>query len=219
MEDEEFILCGFVYHTDGAPKMNPDDSWSEIHSTGFTIVSGLKTQSILLEKYHQFSELFDLKTFTEKLSKHRSYDHVINLLPSTQPLWEPVYSLSKLELKTLREFLNTTLKSRKISPSRSPAGAPILFVSKAEDQSLRLCVNFRDLNKIIIRNRYPLSLMNELRDRVTDATRFTKLNLITAYNNIRIKKDDEYKIAFRTRYEHFEWNVMPLELCNASAIF
>jgi hypothetical protein len=86
MKDEELILCGFVYHIDEAPKMNPDGSWSEIHSTGFTIISGLKTQSMLPEKYHQFSELFDSKTFTEKLSKHRSYDHAINLLSSTQPL-------------------------------------------------------------------------------------------------------------------------------------
>jgi hypothetical protein len=204
MKNEKLILCEFVYHIDEAPKMNPDGSWSEIHSTDFTIASGLETQSMLPEKYHQFSELFDLKTFTEKLPKHRSYDHAINLLPGTQPLWGPVYPLSKLELKTLREFLNTALKSGKISLSRSPAGAPILFVLKAEDRGLRLCVNFRDLNKIIIRNRYPLPLMNELRDRVTDATRFTKLNLITAYNNIHIKKDNEYKIAFRTRYEHFE---------------
>jgi hypothetical protein len=204
MEDEKPILCGFVYHTDGAPNMNPDGSWSEIHSAGFTIASGLETQSMLSEKYHQFSELFNPETFTENLPKHRSYDHAINLLPGTQPPWGPVYPLSELELKTLREFLDTALKSGKISPSRSKAGAPILFVPKAEDRGLRLCVNFRDLNKITIRNRYSLSLMNELRDRVTGVTRFTKLDLIIAYNNIRIKKDNEYKTAFRTRYEHFE---------------
>jgi hypothetical protein len=83
MKNEEPILCEFIYHIDEVSKINSDDSWSEIHSAGFTIASGLKTQSMRPEKYHQFSELFDLKTFTEKLSKHRSYDHVINLLSST----------------------------------------------------------------------------------------------------------------------------------------
>jgi hypothetical protein len=92
-------------------------------------------------------------------------------------------------------------------------------MSKAEDRSLRLCVNYRDLNKIIIRNKYSLSLMNKLQDRVTDVTRFTKLDLMIAYNNILIQKSDEYKTAFRTRYDYFEWNVMSLDLCNASTIF
>src|SRR5437660_764839 len=113
-----------------------------------------------------------------------------------------MYPLSELELKALREFLNSALKSDKISPSRSSAGALILFVPKSEGRGLRLCVNYRGLNKIIIRNRYPLPLMDELRDRVTDAKRFTKLDLMTAYNNIRIKKGDEYKTVFRIRYKH-----------------
>src|SRR5436309_324066 len=115
-----------------------------------------------------------------------------------------MYPLSELELKALREFLNSALKSSKIFSSRSPADAPILFVSKPKDRGLRLYVDYRDLNKITIRNRYPLPLMDKLRDRVTGAKRFTKLDLITAYNNIRIKKGDEYKTAFRTRYGHFE---------------
>ena len=130
-----------------------------------------------------------------------------------------MYSLSELELKTLREFLNSALKSGKISSSRSSTSALILFVPKLEGRGLRLYVNYRGLNKIIIRNRYSLPLMNELRDRVTDAKRFTKLDLMTVYNNIRIKKGDEYKTAFRTRYNHFEWNVMPLGLCNIPTTF
>ena len=115
-----------------------------------------------------------------------------------------MYSLSELELKALREFLNSALKSGKISSSRSSADALILFVSKPEGRGLRLCVDYRGLNKITIRNRYPLPLMNELRDRITSIKRFTKLDLMTAYNNIRIKEGDEYKTAFRTRYGHFE---------------
>ena len=115
-----------------------------------------------------------------------------------------MYPLSELELKALREFLDSALKSGKISPSRSPAGAPILFVPKPGDRGLRLCVDYRGLNKITIRNRYLLPLINELRDRVTGLKRFTKLNRIIVYNNIRIKKENEYKTAFRTRYDHYE---------------
>ena len=130
-----------------------------------------------------------------------------------------MYSLSKLELKALREFLDAALTSSKISPSRFSTSVLILFVPKSRGRGLRLCVDYRGLNKIIIRNRYPLPLMDELRDRVTGSKRFTKLDLMTAYNNIRIKKGDEYKTAFRTRYGHYEWNVIPLGLCNALATF
>ena len=115
-----------------------------------------------------------------------------------------MYSLSKLKLKTLREFLDSALKSSKISPSRSSTNVSILFVSKSRGRDLRLYVNYRDLNKITIRNRYLLSLIDELRDRITDVKRFTKLDLMTAYNNIRIKKGDEYKTVFRIRYGHYE---------------
>src|SRR5438132_14195086 len=130
-----------------------------------------------------------------------------------------MYSLSKLELKALREFLNTALTSDKISLSRFSTSALILFVPKSGGRGLRLYVNYRGLNKITIRNRYPLSLIDELRDRMTGLKRFTKLDLMIAYNNIRIKKEDEYKIVFRTRYGYFKWNVMSLGLYNASIIF
>ena len=115
-----------------------------------------------------------------------------------------MYSLSELELKALREFLDTALTTSKISLSRFSTCASILFVSKSRGRGLRLYVNYRDLNKITIRNRYSLSLINELRDRVTGSKRFTKLDLMTAYNNIRIKKENEYKTAFRTRYSYYE---------------
>ena len=115
-----------------------------------------------------------------------------------------MYSLSKLELKALREFLDTALTTSKISLSRSSAGTSILFVPKSRGWGLRLYVDYRGLNKITIRNRYSLSLINKLRDRVTGLKRFTKLDLITVYNNIRIKKEDEYKTVFRIRYNYYE---------------
>ncbi|KAH0604370.1 uncharacterized protein H6S33_006747, partial [Morchella sextelata] len=135
-----------------------------------------------------------------------------------QPPWGPVYSLSEVELKVLREYLDNMLRLGKIRLSKSPAGAPILFVNK-KDGSLRLCVDYRVLNRVSIKNRYPLPLMNELRDRVAGAVIFSKIDLKEGYNLIRIKDGDEWKTAFRTRYGHFEYLVMPFGLANAPATF
>jgi len=105
-----------------------------------------------------------------------------------------------------------------IRKSKSPAGAPVLFVKK-KDGSLRLCVDYRKLNEMTIRNSYPLPLISELLDRVKGVKYFTKLDLKSAYNLVGIKEGDEYKTAFRTRYGHFDYLVMPFGLKNAPATF
>src|ERR687896_1371035 len=127
----------------------------------------------------------------------RMFDHAIDLHPGSKPPWGPIYALSAYELKALRTYLDDMLKQGKIQPSKSPAGAPILFVPKP-DGRLRLCVDYRALNKVTIHNKYPLPLMNELRDRVAEAKIFSKLDLKDGYHLIRIKKGDEWKTAFRT---------------------
>jgi len=110
------------------------------------------------------------------------------------------------------------LAQGKITHSQSPAGAPILFVPKP-DGRLRLCVEYRQLDKLTILNKYPLPLMSELRDRVAGATIFTKLDLKDCYHLILIKKGDEWKTAFRTRYGQYKYKVMPFGLVNAPATF
>ena len=110
------------------------------------------------------------------------------------------------------------LAEGKIVHSKSPAGAPILFVPKP-DGRFRLCVDYRQLNKPTILNKYPLPLMTELWERVAGATVFTKLDLKDGYHLIRIRKGDEWKTAFRTRYGHYEYKVMPFGLVNAPATF
>jgi hypothetical protein len=97
-------------------------------------------------------------------------------------------------------------------------GAPILFVPK-KDRGLRLCVDYRGLNKVTIKNQYPLPLINKTLDRLIGARIFTKLNLKDAYHRIRIREGHEWKTAFRTRYGHFEYLVMPFGLANAPATF
>jgi hypothetical protein len=149
---------------------------------------------------------------------HRPYDHPIDLEPGTKAPWGPIYNLSELELTTLRESLDDLLDKGFIRASSSPAGAPVLF-SKKKDGALRLCVDFRGLNRVTIKNRYPIPLVNNMMDRLRDAKVFSKIDLRAGYHNVRIRDGDEWKTAFRTRYGSFEYLVMPFGLTNAPATF
>ena len=169
-------------------------------------------------QYKKFENVFN-GTYADSLPPHRSFDHAIDLKPGKEPPFGPLYSLSQKELEILREYLKKMLASGKISPSKSPAGSPVLFVPKPHGRGLRLCVDYRGLNKVTIANRYALPLMNELRDRVQGAKIFTKIDLKAGFHLIRIKKGDEWKTAFRTRYGHFQYNVLPFGLENAPATF
>ena len=167
--------------------------------------------------YEKYFHLFSEKT-AAKLPPHRNFDHAIDITEGKQPPFGPIYSLSQKELEVLREYLDRMIAQGKIQPSKSPAGAPILFVPKPNGK-LRLCMDYRALNDVTIKNRCPLPLMNELRDRVAGAKIFTKLDLRDGYYLIRIMEGDEWKTAFRTRYGHFEYTVMPFGLANAPATF
>jgi len=105
----------------------------------------------------------------ETLPEHKSYDCKIDLKTDENAPWGPIYPLSEKELETLREWLKEMLRTGKIRRSTSPAGSPILFVPKPYGRGLRLCVDYRALNKVMIPNHYPLPLMQELQDRVQGA--------------------------------------------------
>ena len=157
--------------------------------------------------------------YSNELPPHRSFNHAIDMVEGKEPPWGPIYALSEKELEVLRTYLDDMLRSGKIRPSKSLAVASILFVPKKEGRGLRLCVDYRGLNKVTILNRHPLPLMNELRDHVRGAKIFTKLDLKSGYNLIRIKEGDEWKTAFHTCYGLFEYKVMPFGLANAPATF
>jgi len=170
------------------------------------------------EEYSLYANVFE-KRNAEKLPPHRpNVDHEIPLIEGAKPTYGPIYNLSELELKTLKEYIDRMLAKGFIRPSKSPFGSPVLFVKKA-DGSLRLCVDYRKLNDITIKNRYPLPLISELFDRLKHARIYTRLDLQDAYNQLRIARGDEWKTAFRTRYGHFEYLVMPFGLTNAPASF
>ena len=126
--------------------------------------------------------------------------------------------MSVAELAVLREYLNAALKNSWIRRSTSEAGAPILFVLK-KDGTLRLYIDYRRLNAITKKNRYPLLLISKTLDRLGRSTFFSKLDLKDTYYRIPIKGGDEWKTAFRTRYGYFEYIVMLFRLTNAPATF
>jgi hypothetical protein len=175
-------------------------------------------RELLPEQYHKYLLLFAPEQ-SEKLPEHRPYDHAINLTPDTEPKWGPVYRLSQEEFEALKEYIAKMIKEGKIRPSSSPAGSPVLFVPKPGGRGLRLCVDYRDLNKITIKDRTPLPIMDQLAEQVAGADWFTKLDLKAGYNLIRIRKGDEWKTAFRSPLGHYEYLVMPFGLCNAPATF
>jgi hypothetical protein len=168
------------------------------------------------KEYAEWEHLFEEDLTITALPKHKPWDHEIRIQPGKEPPFLPIYGLSEKELKVLYDYIQENIKKGFIRPSQSPAGFPILFVPK-KDGKLRLCVDYRKLNDITIKNRYPLPNISELQDRLAGATIFTALDLRGAYNLIRIKAGEEWKTAFRTRYGHYEYTVMPFGLTNAPA--
>ncbi|CAI7854072.1 unnamed protein product, partial [Closterium sp. NIES-54] len=153
-----------------------------------------------------------------ELPPERAIDHSIRLIPGSTPPVRPTYRMSTAELLELRRQLDDLLEKGFICPSTSPYAAPVLFTRKKEGD-LRLCIDYRALNAITIKNKYPLPRVEELLDMLGEATVFSKLDLRSGYHQIRLAEDDISKTAFRTRYGHFEFRVLPFGLTNAPATF
>ena len=149
---------------------------------------------------------------------HRVIDFCIDLAPGAAPISKAPYRMAPAELKELKSQLEELLNKGYIRPSVSPWGAPVLFVRK-KDGSMRLCIDYRELNKVTIKNRYPLPRIDDLFDQLKGARIFSKIDLRSGYHQLRIKEDDIPKTAFRTRYGHYEFVVMPFGLTNAPAAF
>ena len=169
-------------------------------------------------KYSDFANIFSPDLVSE-LSKHTGInDHAIKLIDGQKPPYRSIYSLGPVELETLKAYIETNLANGFIRPFKVPAGTLILFNRKS-DGSLRLCVNYRDLNNLMIKNWYPLLLIEELLDRLRRAKQFTQLDFTSAYYWKKIRKEDKWKTAFRTRYSYFEYRVMLFGIMNAPTSF
>ncbi|OMO58913.1 reverse transcriptase [Corchorus capsularis] len=152
------------------------------------------------------------------LPPDREVEFSIDLIPGTTPISKTPYRMAPTELKELKEQLQELLDNGFIRPSVSPWGAPVLFVKK-NDGSMRLCIDYRELNKVTVRNRYPLPHIDDLFDQLKGAQVFSKIDLRSGYHQLKIKVEDVPKSAFRTRYGHYEFLVMPFGLTNAPAAF
>ena len=216
-ESETFIVYVASLSSDTLPSFSPLD----VHPFRRLQISSLISEeafTTVTAKYLDFADVFS-PDLAFKLPKHTGIiDHAIKLVKGQQPLYGPIYSLEPVELETLKAYIETNLANGFIRPSKSPAGAPILFVRKS-DGFLRFCGKYRGLNNLTIKTRYPLPLIGESLDRLGRAKRFTQLDLTCVYHRMRIRKGDEWKTAFRIRYGHFEYQMMPFNLTNAPTSF
>ncbi|KAD4981870.1 hypothetical protein E3N88_18541 [Mikania micrantha] len=152
------------------------------------------------------------------LPPERSVQFRIDLIPGATPVAKSPYRLAPSEMQELSNQLQELLDKGFIRPSFSPWGAPVLFVKK-KDGSFRMCIDYRELNKLTIKNRYPLPRIDDLFDQLQGAQYFSKIDLRSGYHQLRIQEEDIPKTAFRTRYGHYEFMVMPFGLTNAPAVF
>ena len=146
----------------------------------------LDPKSLLPEEIRDFWDVFSPKE-AEKLPPHRSHDHDIRLLDGKTPPFGPLYPMSREELKALKEWLEENLRKGFIRPSSSPAASPVLFVKKP-DRGLRFCVDYRGLNNILVKDRYPLPLVKESLNNLKGMKYFSKVDIIAAFNNVRMKE-------------------------------
>ncbi|SJL13670.1 uncharacterized protein ARMOST_17118 [Armillaria ostoyae] len=175
-------------------------------------------EQMVPESYRDFKDLFTKENFDD-LPVRKPWDHAIELVPNAKNTLDcKVYPLNPIEQKELDKFLDENLASGRIKPSKSPMASPFFFVKK-KDGTLRPVQDYRKLNEMTIKNRYPLPLISELMDKLGSAKYFTKLDVRWGYNNVHIKKDDEWKAAFRTNRGLFEPTVMFFGLTNSPATF
>ncbi|GJR90816.1 putative reverse transcriptase domain-containing protein [Tanacetum coccineum] len=219
------------------------DGSSNKHGTRLNIISCTKAQEYLTKGCHVFlanitatkdedkskeKRLEDVpvvqefpEVFPEDLPgipPTRQVEFRIDLVPGATPVARAPYRLAPSEMKELAEQLQELTDKGFIRPSSSPWGAPVLFVKK-KDGSFRMCIDYRELNKLTAKNHYPLPRIDDLFDQLQGSSIYSKIDLRSGYHQLRVREEDIPKTAFRTRYDHYEFQVMPFGLTNAPAVF
>ncbi|GBE88478.1 Transposon Tf2-6 polyprotein [Sparassis crispa] len=177
-----------------------------------------KTVEELVPNYlHNLKSVFEKKA-AEHFPETRPWDHAIDLKPDFIPRDCKVYLLSLKEQGAMDDFLKENLQKGYIRPSKSPMASPFFFIGK-KDRALHPCQDYRYLNEGTVKNAYPLLLISELMDQLKGASIFTKMDLRSGYNNVRVKDGDQWKGTFKTNCGLFEPMVMFFGLCNSPATF
>ncbi|GKB06164.1 putative reverse transcriptase domain-containing protein, partial [Tanacetum coccineum] len=148
----------------------------------------------------------------------RQVEFQIDIIPGATPVARAPYRLVPSEMQELSNQLQELADRGFIRPSTSPWGAPVLFVKK-KDGSFRMCIDYRELNKLTVKNRYPLPRIDDLFDKLQGSSVYLKINLISGYHQLRVRDEDIPKTTFRTRYGHYEFQVMPFGLTNTPVVF
>ncbi|KAL0153973.1 hypothetical protein M9458_050730, partial [Cirrhinus mrigala] len=183
-----------------------------------SIESPIEKQSVEIPSdYEEYNDVFCPKR-AARLPPHRPWDCAIDLLPAAQVPHGKIYPLSIPENKAMEDYIQEALAQGYIRSSTSPAASSFFFVAK-KDGGLRPCIDYRALNKVTVPFKYPLPLVPAALETLRGAKIFTKLDLRSAYNLIRIRNGDEWKTAFITPTGHYEYLVMPYGLVNAPSIF
>ncbi|GJZ36007.1 putative reverse transcriptase domain-containing protein [Tanacetum coccineum] len=210
----QFIVCG---------------KKEKIHRKGIPVVlSSSDRERTIKEKEPSKKQLQDvpvIRNFPEVfpdelpgLPPPRQVEFRIELVAGAAPVARAPYRLAPSELKELSDQLKELLEKGFIRLSSSPWGAPVLFVKK-KDGSFRMCIDYRELNKLTVKNRYPLPRIDDLFDQLQGSSVYSKIDLRSGYHQLRIREEDIPITAFRTRYGHYEFQVMPFGLTNAPAVF
>lgn len=180
-----------------------------------------KVLSTVPQEYHDFQDVFS-KVRSDRLSPSRpGIDHKIELTEGARPEdlnYTPLYKLSLEELEACKRYIEENLDKGFIVPSQSPWAAPILFVRK-HDGALRFCVDYRKLNALTVKDRYPLPLIEETLSRISEARYFTKIDIRQAFHKVRMHPDAEELTTFRTRYGSYKFKVLPFGLTNGPSTF
>ncbi|GJR22870.1 putative reverse transcriptase domain-containing protein [Tanacetum coccineum] len=177
-----------------------------------------KNQTIELNRIPRSQRIPDVFLKSTGLPPIRQVEFQIDLIPGATPVARTPYRLAPSEMQELSNQLQELTDRGFIRPSTSPWGAPVLFVKK-KDGSFRMCIDYRELNKLTIKNRYPLPRIDDLFDQLQGSSVYSKIDLRSGYHQLRVRERDIPKTAFRTRYGHYEFQVMPFGLTNAPAVF
>ena len=193
---------------------NYEKFFNKIEKTSLTTVELKKRVSV---EFHEFINIWNLKEIN-KISSRREIDHSIELVQEAKSSAKKAYELSRKQATVIKKYVDEMLDKEFIRRSTSDYVSSVLIVKKL-DEELRVCIDYRALNALTIKNRNASSLIREILTRLCAIKFYSKFDIIAAFNEIRMKEDDETKTAFLIRYDFFEYVVMSFDLCNASETF